>query len=57
MQGKRARDGTARKQVQKKEEWQQLTDDCYEKVVNYVIAFYRKACKVKMSDSVYATED
>lgn len=48
---------TALKQIQTKKYAEQLTDDCYEKVINYGIAFYGKACKVKMSETVYATED
>ena len=48
---------TALKQIQTKKYAEQLTDDCYEKVINYGIAFYGKSCRVKMGETVYAPED
>ncbi len=48
---------TALKQIKTKKYALQLTDDCYEKVINYGIAFYGKSCKVKMGDTVYASEE
>ena len=48
---------TALKQIQTNKYAEQLTDDCYEKVINYGIAFYGKTCKVKMGETVYAPED
>lgn len=37
----------ALKQIEEKRYAEQLTDDCYEKVVKYGLAFYGKSCKVK----------
>ena len=48
---------TALRQIQTKKYAEQLTDDCYEKVINYGIAFYGKSCKVKIGETVYAPED
>ena len=48
---------TALKRIQTKKYAEQLTDDCYEKVINYGIAFYGKSCRVKMGETVYAPED
>lgn len=48
---------TALRQIQTKKYAEQLTDDCYEKVINYGIAFYGKSCKVKIGKTIYAPED
>ena len=48
---------TALRQIQTKKYAEQLTDDCYEKVINYGIAFYGKSCKVKIGETIYAPED
>lgn len=37
----------ALKQIEEKKYAEQLMDDCYQKVVKYGVAFYKKACKVK----------
>lgn len=34
----------------------QLIDDCYQKVIRYGVAFYQKACKVKMDERLIAEE-
>ena len=48
---------TALTQIKSKKYAEQLTDDCYEKVINYGIAFYGKSCKVKKGETVYAPEE
>lgn len=35
----------------------QLIDDCYQKVIRYGVAFYQKACKVKMDEVLIAEEN
>ena len=35
-------------QIRRNKYDKQLTDDCYKRVVRYGVAFYKKACKVKM---------
>lgn len=34
----------------------QLIDDCYQKVIRYGVAFYQKACKVKMDERLISEE-
>ena len=34
----------------------QLIDDCYQKVIRYGVAFYQKACKVKMDERLISGE-
>ena len=34
----------------------QLIDDCYQKVIRYGVAFYQKACKVKMDERFISEE-
>ncbi len=40
----------ALKQIRKNRYDEELVDDCYQKVVRYGVAFYKKACKVKMDE-------
>ena len=47
----------ALEQIRTRKYAQQLTDDCYQKVMSYGIAFYGKSCKVRMGETVYAPED
>ena len=37
-------------QIEKNRYAEQLTDDCYEKVLKYGVSFYGKACKVKAGE-------
>ena len=44
------------KQIREKRYSEELIDDCYQKVVRYGVAFYQKACKVKMDECLIAEE-
>ena len=47
----------ALEQIRTRKYAEQLTDDCYQKVISYGIAFYGKTCRVKMGETVYQTEE
>ncbi|MDO5151398.1 MAG: PD-(D/E)XK nuclease domain-containing protein, partial [Oscillospiraceae bacterium] len=47
----------ALEQIRTKKYAEQLTDDCYQKVMSYGIAFYGKTCRVKMGETVYQNEE
>ena len=47
----------ALEQIRTKKYAEQLTDDCYQKVMSYGIAFYGKTCRVKMGEIVYQNEE
>ena len=47
----------ALEQIREKKYAEQLTEDCYEKVITYGIAFYGKSCRVKMGEILYQTEE
>ena len=40
----------ALQQIRDKRYAEELVDDCYQKVIRYGVAFYQKACKVKMDE-------
>lgn len=44
------------KQIRDRRYSEELIDDCYRKVVRYGIAFYQKACKVKMDECFISEE-
>ena len=44
----------ALQQIRDKRYAEELVDDCYQKVVRYGVAFYQKACKVKMDECLIA---
>ena len=37
-------------QIRERQYDKHLADDCYERVVRYGVAFYKKACKVRMDN-------
>ena len=41
-------------QIEKNRYAEQLTDDCYEKVLKYGVSFYGKACKIKAGETLIA---
>ena len=47
----------ALEQIRTRKYAQQLTDDCYQKVMSYGIAFYGKTCRVKMGETDYQDEE
>ncbi|MCM1008894.1 MAG: ATP-binding protein [Ruminococcus flavefaciens] len=44
------------KQIRDMRYSEELIDDCYKKVIRYGVAFYQKACKVKMDECLIAEE-
>ncbi len=44
------------KQIRNKGYAEELVDDCYRKAIRYGVAFYQKACKVKMDECLSAEE-
>ena len=43
-------------QIRDKRYAEELVDDCYRKVIRYGVAFYQKACKVKMDECLISEE-